>query len=100
MLAYEQPLESSVGYLLKDSQREVVADTVNAMILSTNPNMKETNCLHSCLERLLRQLTACCLERRSLSGEQGEVFNFKECLAVVEEASGASYVIYHRPWFL
>ncbi|XP_061362836.1 ran-binding protein M homolog isoform X2 [Gastrolobium bilobum] len=82
LLAYERPLESSVGYLLKDSQREVVADTVNAMILSTNPNMKESkNCLHSYLERLLRQLTACCLERRSLSGEQGEAFQLQRVLS-------------------
>ncbi|XP_057457070.1 ran-binding protein M homolog [Lotus japonicus] len=79
LLAYERPLESSVGYLLKDSQREIVADTVNAMILSTN--MKgSTVCLHSNLERLLRQLTACCLERRSLSGEQGEAFELQRVL--------------------
>ncbi|PQP98861.1 ran-binding protein 10 [Prunus yedoensis var. nudiflora] len=71
LLAYERPQESSVGYLLEESQREVVADTVNAMILSTNPNLKDSqSCLHSYLERLLRQLTACCLERRLLSGDQ------------------------------
>lgn len=82
MLAYERPLESSVGYLLKDSQREVVADTVNAMILSTNPNMNEAkNCLHSNLERLLRQLSACWLERRSLSGDQGEAFQLQRVLS-------------------
>ncbi|CAJ1978226.1 unnamed protein product [Sphenostylis stenocarpa] len=81
LLAYERPLESSVGYLLKESQREVVADTVNAMILSTNPNMKESkHCLQSYLERLLRQLTACCLERRSLNGEQGEAFQLQRVL--------------------
>ncbi|TKY57333.1 Ran-binding protein 10 [Spatholobus suberectus] len=77
LLAYKRPVESPEGYLLKDSQREVVAHTVNAMILSTNPNMKEESkgCLHSYLERLLKQqLTACCLERRSLNGEQGEGF--------------------------
>ncbi|KAG5137514.1 hypothetical protein AAZX31_08G234000 [Glycine max] len=82
LLAYERPLESSVGYLLKDSQREVVADTVNAMILSANPNMKDSkHCLHSYLERLLRQLTACCLERRSLNGEQGEAFQLQRVLS-------------------
>lgn len=82
LLAYERPLESSVGYLLKDSQREVVADTINAMILSTNPNMKEAkNCLHSNLERLLRQLSACWLERRSLSGDQGETFQLQRVLS-------------------
>lgn len=82
MLAYERPLESSVGYLLKDSQREVVADTVNAMILSANPNMKDSkHCLHSYLERLLRQLTACCLVRRSLNGEQGEAFQLQRVLS-------------------
>ncbi|KAI4332306.1 hypothetical protein L6164_017228 [Bauhinia variegata] len=82
LLAYEQPQESSVGYLLKDSQREVVADAVNAMILSTNPNVKEAKiCLHSNLERLLRQLTACCLDRRSLSADQGEAFQLHRVLS-------------------
>ncbi|XP_028800220.1 ran-binding protein M homolog isoform X2 [Neltuma alba] len=82
LLAYEQPQESSVGYLLRDSQREVVADTVNAMILSTNPNVKDSkNCLRSYLEKLLRQLTACCLERRSLNGDQGEAFQLQRVLS-------------------
>ncbi|KAH9692272.1 Ran-binding protein M-like [Citrus sinensis] len=81
LLAYEKPQESSVGYLLEDSQREIVADTVNAMILSTNPNVKDLHgCLHSCLERLLRQLTACCLERRSMNGDQGEAFHLHRVL--------------------
>ncbi|KAH9625994.1 hypothetical protein KSS87_022933 [Heliosperma pusillum] len=75
LLAYEDPSKSPVGYLLGDSQREVVADTVNAMILSTNPNTKDSwSCMHSQLEKLLRQLTACCLERRFLNGDQGETF--------------------------
>ncbi|CAK8575272.1 unnamed protein product [Lathyrus sativus] len=83
LLAYEKPSESVVGYLLKPSQREIVADTVNAMILSTNPNMKEAkNCLHSHLERLLKQLTACSLERRSLSGNQGETFQLQRVLSI------------------
>ncbi|XP_048331530.1 ran-binding protein M homolog isoform X1 [Ziziphus jujuba] len=81
LLAYQQPQESLVGYLLEESQREVVADMVNAMILSTNPNLKDSNsCLHSYLERLLRQLTACCLERRSLNDDQGEAFHLKRVL--------------------
>ncbi|KAK2978549.1 hypothetical protein RJ640_009508 [Escallonia rubra] len=76
LLAYEQPQKSSVGYLLEDSQREIVADAINAIILSTNPNMKDAqDYLHSYLERLLRQLTACFLERRSLNGDQGEAFH-------------------------
>lgn len=70
-----------MGYLLEDSQREVVADTVNAMILSTNPNMKDLQgCLHSYLERLLRQLTACRIERRTLNGNQGEAFQLHRLL--------------------
>ncbi|OWM85090.1 ran-binding protein M homolog [Punica granatum] len=81
LLAYERPMESFAGYLLEDSQREVVADMVNAMILSTNPNVKDLQgCLHSYLERLLRQLTACCLERRSLNGDQGEGFHLHRAL--------------------
>ncbi|GAB2271919.1 hypothetical protein Dimus_006747 [Dionaea muscipula] len=81
LLAYEEPLKSQVGYLLEDLQREVVADALNAMILSTNPSIKESrNCLHSNLEILLRQLTACCLEKRSLSGDQGEAFHLHRVL--------------------
>ncbi|KAF7141577.1 hypothetical protein RHSIM_Rhsim06G0114100 [Rhododendron simsii] len=81
LLAYEQPQQSSVGYLLSESQREIVADTVNAMILSTNPNVEDSQgCLHSYLERLLRQLTACYLERRSLNGDQGEAFQLRRVL--------------------
>ncbi|GLT77566.1 hypothetical protein SLA2020_491360 [Shorea laevis] len=81
LLAYPQPQESPVGYFLKESQREVVADTVNAMILSTNPNVKDNQgCLHSYLERLLRQLTACSLERRLLNGDQGEAFHLHRVL--------------------
>lgn len=81
LLAYEQPQESSVAYLLEDSQREIVADTVNAMILSTNPSVEDLQaCIRSYLERLLRQLTACCLERRSLNDDQGEAFHLQRVL--------------------
>ncbi|KAI5668041.1 hypothetical protein M9H77_17894 [Catharanthus roseus] len=81
LLAYEQPLKSSVGYLLGDAQREIVADAINSLILSTNPNAKVgKSCLHSCLERLLRQLTACFLEKRSLNGDQGEGFHLRRIL--------------------
>ncbi|KAM3394475.1 hypothetical protein P3S68_003477 [Capsicum galapagoense] len=41
LLAYELPQKSSVGYLLGDSQREIIADAVNAMVLSTNPSVKD-----------------------------------------------------------
>ncbi|KAJ4842059.1 hypothetical protein Tsubulata_037975 [Turnera subulata] len=81
LLAFEHPQESSFGYLLDDSQREIVADAVNAMILLTNPNVKDLQgCLRSHLERLLRQLTVCCLERRSLNGDQGEAFHLRRIL--------------------
>uniref|UniRef100_A0A1J3CZW9 Ran-binding protein 10 n=1 Tax=Noccaea caerulescens TaxID=107243 RepID=A0A1J3CZW9_NOCCA len=83
LLVYEKPEESSVGYFLDDSQRELVADAVNAAILSTNPNKKDVqrSChLHSHLEKLLRQLTVCCLERRSLNGDQGETFRLHHVL--------------------
>ncbi|KAB2083368.1 hypothetical protein ES319_A05G261900v1 [Gossypium barbadense] len=81
LLAYERPQESPVGYLLEESHRDVVADTVNAMILSTNPKMKDVHgCIQSYLERLLRQLTACCLERRSANGGQGEAFHLHRLL--------------------
>lgn len=87
MLAYEQPQESPVGYLLEDSQRELVADAVNAAVLSTNPDLKDSqSCLHSYLERLMRQLTTCCLEKRSLNGNQGETFHLHR----VVNSSGSS----------
>ncbi|RWW86435.1 hypothetical protein BHE74_00004790 [Ensete ventricosum] len=75
LLAYKVPVESSVGYLLDGPQREFVADAVNAVVLSTNPNMKDPDrCLYSCLEKLLRQLTLCSLERRASREDQGETF--------------------------
>ncbi|KAL8225684.1 hypothetical protein R6Q57_018241 [Mikania cordata] len=81
LLAYEEPKKSPVGYLLGEWQRENVADAVNAMILSTNPEMKDRrSCLHSYLERLLRQLTACFLEKRLLNGNQGEAFHLRRVL--------------------
>lgn len=81
MLAYEEPLKSSVGYLLNEAQREVVADGVNVKVLSTDPSLKDSQkCLHSHLEKLLRQLTACCLERRALNGDQGEAFSLHRVL--------------------
>lgn len=58
-----------------------MADAVNAVVLSQNPNVKDASvCLHSCLERLLRQLTACFLERRALNGDQGEAFHLRSIL--------------------
>lgn len=81
MLAYEDPKKSSVGYLLEESQRENVADLANAIILSTNPDLKDRrSCLHSYLERLLRQLSACFLEKRLLNGNQGEAFHLRRVL--------------------
>ncbi|KAF5954799.1 hypothetical protein HYC85_007655 [Camellia sinensis] len=95
LLAYEQPQNSSVGYLLEESQREMVADTVNAMVLSTNPNVKDSQgCLHSYLERLLRQLTACYLERRSLNGDQGEAFHLRKVLNSVHSIGLESDLIH------
>ncbi|XP_024973178.1 ran-binding protein M homolog isoform X3 [Cynara cardunculus var. scolymus] len=81
LLAYEEPKKSSVGYLLEESQLENVADAVNAIILSTNPEVKDNrSCLHSYLEKLLRQLTACFLEKRLLNGNQGEAFHLRRVL--------------------
>ncbi|XP_038989468.1 ran-binding protein M homolog isoform X2 [Phoenix dactylifera] len=75
LLAYNAPLESCVGYLLEMSQREFVADAVNAVVLSTNPNLKDPeSCMCTVLEKLLRQLTLCSLERRAFNEDQGEAF--------------------------
>ncbi|XP_068647186.1 ran-binding protein M homolog isoform X1 [Aristolochia californica] len=81
LLAYEEPQNSPVGHFLDMVQREAVADAINITILSTNPNLKDShNCLHSHLEKLLRQLSACCLERRALNGDQGEAFHLHKVL--------------------
>ncbi|XP_008802878.2 ran-binding protein M homolog [Phoenix dactylifera] len=75
LLAYDDPQKSCVGYLLEDSHREFVADAVNAVVLSTNPKMSDPrNHMYSCLEKLLRQLIACCSERRALNNNQGQEF--------------------------
>ncbi|KAI4295020.1 hypothetical protein MLD38_040710 [Melastoma candidum] len=88
LLAYEQPRDCAVGYLLDESQREVVADMVNAVILSTNPKLKDVRgCFHSYLERLLHQLTACRLEQRSLNGDQGEAFHLHRVLGSSTKAN-------------
>ncbi|PIN13438.1 hypothetical protein CDL12_13944 [Handroanthus impetiginosus] len=51
------------------------------MILSTNPKAKDANlCIHSRLERIIRQVTACFLEKRSFNGDQGEAFNLNRIL--------------------
>lgn len=73
LLAYDDPQKSCVGYLLEDSHREFVADAVNSVVLSTNPNMSDPrNYMHSSLEKLLRQLIACCSERRALNNNEGQ----------------------------
>ncbi|XP_042420210.1 ran-binding protein M homolog isoform X1 [Zingiber officinale] len=75
LLAYKVPAASSLGYLLDVPQREFVADAVNAAVLSTNPALKDPNrCMYSCLEKLLKQLTLCSLERRAAMEGQGEAF--------------------------
>ncbi|WOL14262.1 ran-binding protein 10 [Canna indica] len=75
LLAYEAPEKSCLGYLLDIPQREFVADAVNAVVLSTNPAVKDAeSCMYSCLEKLLKQLTLCSLEKRALNEDQGEAF--------------------------
>uniref|UniRef100_A0A0C9RRK1 TSA: Wollemia nobilis Ref_Wollemi_Transcript_18965_1607 transcribed RNA sequence n=1 Tax=Wollemia nobilis TaxID=56998 RepID=A0A0C9RRK1_9CONI len=81
LLAYEDPENSSLGYLLSLAQREAVADAVNAMVLSTNSALQNPECvLKSSLEKLLKQLTVCCLERRHLNGQEGEIFSLHKLL--------------------
>ncbi|KAH0452871.1 hypothetical protein IEQ34_017195 [Dendrobium chrysotoxum] len=76
LLAYEDPSKSCVGHLLHPGQREFVADAVNAMVLTTSPGSKRPeDWAFSRLEKLLKQLTQCSLERRALYGEQGEAFD-------------------------
>lgn len=75
LLAYGDPSVSCVGYLLDADQREFVADAVNAVVLSTNPEIKDSeSVLQSHLEKLLRQLTLCSSIRRTLNANGGEAF--------------------------
>ncbi|BBN00100.1 Ran-binding protein 9/10 [Marchantia polymorpha subsp. ruderalis] len=79
LLAYEHPEKSMVSYLLHVAQREAVADAVNAVVLATNPaNLGKPS--QSALEMLLRQLTACLMEKRYLNGGQGEIFTLQRVL--------------------
>ncbi|CAN1235525.1 Ran-binding protein M homolog [Linum perenne] len=81
LLAYDEPQRSPVSYLLEDARRELVADTVNAMVLLTNQDSKDLQGgLQSYLERLVRQLTVCSLEKRSLNDDQGEAFSLHRAL--------------------
>lgn len=81
LLAYENPAESPVGYLLKLGQREAVADAVNSVILATDPALLSSKSFpQSTLEKLLRQLTACHTEKWLLNGGQGELFRLHRLL--------------------
>lgn len=63
LLAYSDPTTSCTWYQLGMCHPEFVADAVNVMVLSTNPNLKDPkNCAASCLEKLLRQVTVCSSE--------------------------------------
>ncbi|KAJ0972122.1 hypothetical protein J5N97_020081 [Dioscorea zingiberensis] len=60
LLVYKEPMVSSAWDHLSMCHPEYVADAVNVMVLSTNPNFKDPkNCASSRLETLLRQLNAC-----------------------------------------
>eukprot|EP00898_Chlorokybus_atmophyticus_P007569 jgi/Chlat1/7813/Chrsp66S07270 len=75
LLAYEHPEESPLASLLQFSQREAVADTVNAAVLQHgSPSTQPV------LEQLLRQLGACQAELRNCNGNQGEVFDLQRLL--------------------
>eukprot|EP00897_Mesotaenium_endlicherianum_P001531 jgi/Mesen1/1405/ME000130S00492 len=78
LLAYENPAESPVGYLLGVNQREAVADAVNAAVLALGS--PDSQMPHSSLEVLLRQLTLCHVRRRLAAGGQGEVFRLHRLL--------------------
>uniref|UniRef100_A0A1J3E0L1 Glucose-induced degradation protein 8-like protein n=1 Tax=Noccaea caerulescens TaxID=107243 RepID=A0A1J3E0L1_NOCCA len=81
LVAYTNPEESVVAYFLGETQKEVVADAVNAMVLSTNENIIEYEYESlSRLERLLRQLSTCSLLLRTLYNRQGEVFSLHQFL--------------------
>lgn len=84
LLAYEDASKSCVAHLLEPEQREFVADAVNAMVLTTNPDTKNVeDCEFSRLEKLLKQLTRCSIERRSLNGDQGEAFDVHNLVSKV-----------------
>lgn len=78
LLAYENPADSPVGYLFGPNQREVVADQLNAAVLATVAPGEDLP--RSILERLLKQLTLCHIEKRALDGGQGEMFHLHKVL--------------------
>ncbi len=81
LLAYERPHETPMAYLLHFGYSELVADAVNAFVLSTNPSLPASGkSPQSGLEKLLQQLTACLAEKRVRNGGQGEVFSLHRIL--------------------
>jgi hypothetical protein len=70
-----------MAYLLHFGYSELVADAVNAFVLSTNPSLPASGkSPQSGLEKLLQQLTACLAEKRVRNGGQGEVFSLHRIL--------------------
>eukprot|EP00850_Spirogloea_muscicola_P020741 SM000225S07020 [mRNA] locus=s225:120356:123276:+ [translate_table: standard] len=85
LLAYEHPEASPVGHLLSVEQREGVADTVNVAILALG-GPEGAPPPQSLLERLLRQLSTCHVEKRLASGGGGEVFELHRVLQGSKES--------------
>eukprot|EP01118_Nematostelium_gracile_P007704 TRINITY_DN2516_c0_g3_i2.p1 TRINITY_DN2516_c0_g3~~TRINITY_DN2516_c0_g3_i2.p1 ORF type:complete len:220 (+),score=50.36 TRINITY_DN2516_c0_g3_i2:589-1248(+) len=71
LVAYPDPLKSPVSHLLAVQQRELVADSVNQMILV----LENHDAKQSTLEKLLKHLT--CLQNfaREENNKRGEIFN-------------------------
>jgi len=82
LLAYSDPFNSPLCYLLYLQQRETVADSVNRAILSVEKNTSS----YSTLERLLKQLVATQMAIREEADNKGEVPTFKWCLEWVNSS--------------
>jgi len=76
LLAYSNPLQSPLSYLLHIQQRESVADELNKSILSLEKAPKS----QPTLERLLRHLVVTHLVLREENGGMGEKFSLKNYL--------------------
>lgn len=86
LIAYEKPEQSTLKDLLALSQRELVADAVNAVVLEASRGGREAGPQRpseSVLERLLKQLLAVHEALDESNGHQGELFHLRQQLGGV-----------------
>ena len=80
LLAYKDPMESPMAYLMGHNQREAVADIINAAMLSAGSLGGTKDNLKSVLEKLLLQLCRVQAEIRIRNDNKGEIFKLNHIL--------------------